>query len=257
MKRSPLPVLLSLVFGLTAVSAEMIESGVWKWTDTKVEKTDSGEKRALFAGEAADLSNLSVHATTLNPGEKSHASQTHDNREVMVVVKEGQLSVTIGAETKILGPGSVAVALAGESHGWHNAGTTPVTYYVLQFQSRRGFTGDLALKNEPSMLIDEQDVAFSANPRGGYRGFFNRSTASLELFELHETTLMEGVQNHPVHTHGAEEMVIMLDGLVDLEINGIRYEGKPGDVYFIAAMDPHTLFTKGDKPSRYFAFQWR
>ena len=65
------------------------------------------------------------------------------------------------------------------------------------------------------------------------------------------------MQNHPVHTHGAEEMVVMLDGHVDLEINGIRYEGKPGDIYFVASDDPHTLFTRGDTPSRYFAFQWR
>ncbi|WED66636.1 cupin domain-containing protein [Synoicihabitans lomoniglobus] len=236
----------------------MVKSGVWKWTELAVEKTATGARRAIFEGEGADVSNMMVHATTLNPGEAPHPPHTHTDLEELIIVKEGLLKVTIAGETKVVGPGSVAVALVGDEHGCSNAGDVPVTYYVLRYKSR--WQQDSRGGREPrltSRIIDEKDVAFAANPRGGWRGFFNGSTSTLRLFELHESTLMGGVQNHPVHTHNAEEMVIMLDGHVDLEMNGIRYEGKPGDVYFIAANDPHTLFTHGDKPSRYFAFQWQ
>lgn len=239
-----------------AVSAEMIASGVWKWSALEAQKTATGEMRALFAGEAADLSELTVTAVTLRPGQTAGRG-SDDQREEMVVVKDGQLTAMIGSETKVLGPGSVAVALAGDAHTWRNAGSAPVTYFVLSFKSRRGFTPELAQTRGESVLLNQQDIAFSANPRGGYRGFFNRKTGSLELFELHETTLMSGVQNHAIHTHGAEEMVIMLDGYVDLQIAGRSHFGKPGDVFFIASEEPHTLFTHGDTPSRYFAFQWR
>lgn len=256
---TPLRLLAALVLldclPLTA-NAEMIASGVWKWNALEAQPNAIGEERMLFAGEGADVSELTLTAVTLAPG-KSAGMSTNAEREEMVVVKSGQLSASIGETSKLLGPGSVAVALAGDAHEWRNTGTDPVTYFVLQFKSRRGFTAELADKRGESVLIDQHDVAFQANPRGGYRGFFNRSTGSLELFELHETTLVAGVQNHAVHTHGAEEMVIMLEGYVDLQINGVSHFGKPGDVFFIHTNDPHTLFTHGETKSRYFAFQWR
>lgn len=241
-----------------ATAGEMLKSGVWKWDELPVETKPSGERRAIFVGEGADASHISVHATTLNPGQKPHAPHRHEDLEEMIIVKEGRLTITIGEQTREVGPGSVAIALVGDMHGWTNHGDEPVTYYVLQYKSRWGTdaTGDPA-RRLSSRIIEAEEVALAANPRGGYRGFFNGSTGTLRLFELHETTLMGGVQNHPVHTHAAEEMVIMLDGHVDLQINGLSHEGKPGDVYFVAANDPHTLFTHGDKASRYFAFQWR
>ncbi|WP_221033110.1 cupin domain-containing protein [Actomonas aquatica] len=241
-----------------ALGGERLQSGVWGWDALPVEQTNSGERREIFAGEGADASRILVHATTLNPGQRPHAPHTHDDMEEMIVVKEGRLTITVGELTKEVGPGSVAIALAGDPHGWSNTGDEPVTYYVLRYKSRLGFDaeGD-AEKRLSSAIYDSAEVPFSANPRGGWRGFFNGTTETLRLFELHETTLVQGVQNHPVHTHEAEEMVIMLEGHVDLQINGESYIGKPGDVYFVAANDPHSLFTHGEKPSRYFAFQWR
>ena len=254
--------LLAVTLASIALSAasggEAIKSGVWPWADLPVEQKPSGERRAIFRGEGKDVSLVSVHATTLNPGQIPHAPHVHEDLEEMIIIKEGRLTVTIGDKTREVGPGSVAIALAGDMHGWHNHGDVPATYFVLQYKSRTGFaTGGDPEKRLGSRIIAEEDVPFVANERGGWRGFFNGSTATLRLFELHETTLEGGVQNHPVHTHGAEEMVVMLEGHVDLEINGIRYEGKPGDVYFVASGDPHTLFTRGDQPSRYFAFQWQ
>ncbi len=255
------PVLLCLMSSLilsAASAGDMLKSGVWKWDELTVEAKPSGERRAILLGEGADASHISVHATTLNPGQKPHAPHQHDDLEEMIIVKEGRLTITIGEQTREVGPGSVAIALAGDMHGWTNHGNAPATYYVLQYKSRWGADagGDPA-RRLGSRIIDAEDVAFAANPRGGYRGFFNGSTGTLRLFELHETTLMAGVQNHPVHTHAAEEMVIMLAGHVDLQINGVSHVGKPGDVFFVAANDPHTLFTHGVTPSRYFAFQWR
>ncbi len=249
---------MSLALLSVASAGERLTSGVWHWSSLTAERTDTGERRELFAGEGADAAKILVHATTLNPGLAPHAPHTHDDMEEMIVVKEGRLTITVGDQTKEVGPGSVAIALAGDAHGWTNRSDAPVTYYVLRYKSRWGFDadGDPA-KRLRSAIHDSEDVDFSANPRGGWRGFFNGSTETLRLFELHETTLVAGVQNHPVHTHAAEEMVIMLEGHVDLQINGKSHIGKPGDVFFVAANDPHTLFTHGREKSRYFAFQWR
>ncbi len=250
--------LMSSLVAAGAAAGERLQSGVWRWSELPVESKPSGERRAIFVGEGADVSLVSVHASTLNPGQVPHPPHVHADLEELVIVKEGRLTITIGDQTQEVGPGSVGVALAGDHHGWTNAGDVPTTYYVIQYKSRRGLVveGDPA-KRLRSRIIDAEAVPFAANARGGWRGFFDGTTGTLELFELHETTLMGGVQNHPVHTHAAEEMVLMLDGHVDLEINGIRHEGTPGDVYFVAANDPHTLFTRGTENSRYFALQWR
>lgn len=239
--------------------SEPVKSGVWHWTDLPVETTITGSKRPLFQGEGADVVLVSVHATTLNPGEAPHGAHTHADKEELIVVKEGHVRVTIAGESKVLGPGSVALALAGDEHGLANAGAGPATYYILQLQSRAGFSApaEPAKRFAKSLLLDQEAVPRVVNPRGGWRGFFDGGTGTLRLCELHETTLIGGVQNHPVHTHAAEEMVIMLEGHVNLQINGQDYVGWPGDVYFIAAHEPHTLFTLGSGQSRYFAFQWQ
>ncbi len=205
----------------TAGPADAVQSGVWHWAELKDEVADWGSHRRIFAGQVFDLSLIEVEAITLAPGRAAESPHFHAGAEELVLVKEGRLSATVNGETKVLGPGGVATALAGDQHVWRNEGTTPATYYLLRLTSRTG--ADPAPQNGPSQLIDHSEATFNPNPRGGSRNFFNRSTSTLTV-RTSRNALLASAQNHPPHTHAAEEMVIILDGHVAIEIAGQRME---------------------------------
>jgi uncharacterized cupin superfamily protein len=77
-----------------------------------------------------------------------------------------------------------------------------------------------------------------------------------ERIEMHATTLNPGIQSHVPHTHMPDEIVIMMEGSTEMEIGDGKYQGKPGDIYFLGSNIPHAIRNTGEKPCMYLAFQW-
>src|SRR5919109_4577095 len=75
-----------------------LESGVYAWDSLPVEKTASGERRAVFDSATATTDRLETHVTTLNPGTASHAAHRHADKE-LVYVREGVIEATINGES--------------------------------------------------------------------------------------------------------------------------------------------------------------
>ncbi len=252
--------LFAAVFAMTT-SGERVPSGVWRVAEQSPVIHAAGQARQFFAGSGADVAFLSARAVMLAPGDETVTTPEAPDTVKLLVVTAGRLQMALAAETREIGPGGLALALESDEVTVRNMSGEPATYYEFHYRSdqddRDEITDTDPERKLSSRLIAMADAAFVANPRGGWRGYYNGHTRTLRLFELHETTLIGGVQNHPVHTHDAEEMVLMLDGHVELEIDGVRHEGRPGDVFFVQANASHTLFTLGEKPSRYLAFQWR
>src|SRR5690242_3148385 len=122
--------------GVTVARAQTdsIRGGVYAWKNVKVEKDSGRMRRQFIEGIAKVLPYLEIHATTLAPGKAPHPPHNHDDEE-MIIVKEGQLTVTIEGQSKELGPGSVALAVPGDLHGFINSGKTTATYYVMRCHS--------------------------------------------------------------------------------------------------------------------------
>ena len=49
----------------------------------------------------------------------------------MIIIREGEMEVTISGKSTRLGPGSVAWVASNEQHGWINVGTTRARYMVM------------------------------------------------------------------------------------------------------------------------------
>ena len=77
-----------------------------------------------------------VHTSTLEPGKAPHPPHVHNDFEELIIVKEGQVKITIAGNSKILGPGSIAFAMPGDEHGIENAGNTQATYYILKYKGK-------------------------------------------------------------------------------------------------------------------------
>ncbi len=114
-----------------SAAPDKLRSGVWAWEEMKVQKTGKGERREFFKSPTVTCENFSIHATTLNAGEISHAPHRHPDEEV-IVVKEGTVEATVNGNTKKVGPGSILFFASNDEHGLRNAGDTPATYYVLR-----------------------------------------------------------------------------------------------------------------------------
>lgn len=244
--------------GLVAQESSLPEvpSQVYAWNDMKVEQQETRVRRPFFKGSTTHLAHFEVHASTLETGKMPHGSHTHAGEEELVLIREGTLKVTIKEEEYVLGPGSIALILPGDEHGFSNAGDTPASYYIMKYRSHTPMNKERGQQAGGSFVVNWNDLPFNEHSRGGVRRYFNRPTAMCEYFEMHVTDLKAGLKSHDPHTHKAEEIILLLEGDAEEQIEEQKQKASIGDVIFLSSMIPHAIENIGDKTSRYFAFQW-
>jgi quercetin dioxygenase-like cupin family protein len=86
--------------------------------------------RQMFTGDTHSGFLVDLHESELPAGEAPHAPHQHVHEE-MLLIREGQIDVTIGAKTTRLGPGSACFFASNQEHGWRNTGKTTAKYFVL------------------------------------------------------------------------------------------------------------------------------
>jgi (S)-ureidoglycine aminohydrolase len=252
--------LLLAIINISTLAAQKMDSlppRVYEWKSLVPVKEDSRVRRQVMEGNTTALSYFEVHTSTLEPGKAPHPPHVHDDMEELMIVKEGQVKITIKGVSKILGPGSIAFAMPGDEHGIENTGNTTATYYILKYKSKLPMNTDRAKQNGGSFMLDWNDMVFNKTEKGGRREFFNRPTSQLEKFEMHTTALNAGLDSHAPHTHKEEEIVLILRGNVEMYIGGNLYKAAPGDVVFLSSGVSHALKNTGSEQCEYFAFQWR
>ncbi|MFD2570809.1 cupin domain-containing protein [Spirosoma soli] len=246
--------LLTLVMALS-LPEQSIDSKVYVWNDTPVVKKAASEQRLLLEGATKDFSHIKIHATTLPAHQAPHPSHKHDDEE-LIIIKEGELTVTIEGNTKTLSTGSVALMMPGDEHGFENKGDKPATYYVMRYESKAPADRERGQKAGGSFWLDWNDVAFQPHDKGGVRKMFDRSTAMTRRFEMHVTTLNKGLWSHPPHTHAAAEILLMVDNSAQERINGQLHPATVGDLIFLESNVPHAIQNTSQGSCTYFAFQF-
>lgn len=232
-------------------------SRVYNWKNLEVIKEESRDRRQMIDGSTVDLLSLEIHTSTLEPGKAPHPSHTHADVEELIIVKEGKLKATIKDQTRILGSGSVALAIPGEEHGFFNGGDTRTTYYILKFKSKSPLNTERGKNAGGSFMVDWNDVTMTTSERGGRRNMFDRATSMFSRFEMHVTTLNKGLVSHSPHQHKAEEIIILIKGAAEMQIGDKHSKMEPGDLVFLESQVLHALKNVGDEPCEYFAFQWQ
>lgn len=253
------PVFFCLAFIMMAPSMAQqppLSSGLFDLSAAEVRERKSGKRMPLLLGASRDFEYMEMHATTLVPGASPHAPHEHDDIEEVIIVKEGKLEVSIGEEEYSLSPGSVALIMPGDWHGIINKGVDEVLYYTFRYRAKARKDDQRGKEAGGSLVIPWEEVAFREHDRGGVRSFFERPTAMCERFEMHVTTLNAGIQSHPPHTHRAAEIILMIKGNSQEQINDQFYEGEAGDFYFLESESLHTIRNVGQEACTYFAFQF-
>jgi (S)-ureidoglycine aminohydrolase len=249
-----IPFSLFLVCGVQA-GEERLASAVYAWEAVEVEQRGTGERRQFFKGTTGGFEYFEVHASTVMPGAAVHAAHTHDDREELIIIKEGTVEQSINGVSRMLAPGSVVLALPGDSHGIRNAGDTPATYYVIRWRTRE--PGGAAGPSVTSLSANWDDLEFRKTSKGGRRSIMRVPTSMLSEFEIHTTMLNEGMKSHDPHVHIEDEIIIVRYGQVEEMIDGHPYEAGPGSVIFLEANGSHGIRNIGEGPCEYYAFKWR
>ncbi|MEO5817941.1 MAG: cupin domain-containing protein [Gemmatimonadaceae bacterium] len=255
MKRSlRLALLLPL---LAAAQLVPLKAGVFRWRDTKPVQRGGLTERALLSGSTLDLVRLDVRTVTLAPKSATDTAVVVgvNDSEVLMIIKDGQLGVTIDGKRKMVSSGSVAVALPGDKILVVNEGARPATYYLFTYVSKAPPDVARGKIAGGSFLVDWNDVDVKKTATGMRRDIFDRPTSMFRRFEIHVSTLNEGLTNHVTHTHRAEEFVVMREGRNEMIIGTPGHALAVGDVVFLASNVPHSLKNTGSGPTEYFALQ--
>ncbi|HTL67782.1 MAG TPA: cupin domain-containing protein [Lacunisphaera sp.] len=117
-------------------AAGELASTVLDWPQLPVQPTKNGERREVVDSPTATLTHLECHVTTLNPGLAPHAAHHHPDEEI-ILVKDGQLAVTINGQTETAVAGDIAFFSSNDEHGLKNTGATPAVYYVVRVATEK------------------------------------------------------------------------------------------------------------------------
>jgi len=242
---------------LFAQKTDSLPPGVYHWDSLVTTVEESRARKQVMEGSTTCLVHFEVHATSIQPGKAPHPPHTHADEEELIIVKEGQVKITINGVSNTLGPGSVAYAIPLEEHGIVNTGNTQATYYIFKYKSRLPMELERAKKNGGSFMINWDTVTVKKTDKGQRREFVNKPTSQLLKFEMHTTALNEGLDSHAPHTHKEEEIILILKGNVIMHVGDKTYSAGPGDIVFLPSMILHNLVNTGKGQCEYFAFQWR
>jgi quercetin dioxygenase-like cupin family protein len=93
---------------------------------------------------------------------------------------------------------------------------------------------------------------------------FHGPTAALQTMSCHISVLSAGHRPHPPHIHPEEELLLMLDGEVEIELaddpagtGSSRTQLKPGMFAYYPVTQHHTIHNTGSLPASYLMFKWR
>jgi (S)-ureidoglycine aminohydrolase len=239
--------LIALISRTVSAQPKVLQSGVYNWDTLKTQ---------TLTCATGTFDQLKIRALVLKSGNSVDNALSTDTTEELIIVKDGNLNVSINANTKLLGPGSVAVVMPGDSYRIKNMDSVSGACYVLKYRSRAPIDVGRGVKAGGSILVDWHDLVFKPHDKGGLRQYFERATAMLKRLDIHVTTLNAELKSHEPHTHGAEEVVLMIKGNAEMQIGDGFYQGTAGDLFYLASNIPHALKNTGTTPCMYYAIQW-
>jgi (S)-ureidoglycine aminohydrolase len=255
-------VLLAATVCARAQVTNQIVSDDYAWKSALATETWTGFKRDIVKGVATDFASMEIRAFTLDKG-MDFGTNAEGFLEEMIVVKDGNLKITINGKAKTVGRGSVAIVMPGDERSYANAADSGTTFYVLRYHSKKPADVERGKKAGGSFVMDWNEVKYTARDdgAGGTRQFFNRATVMGQRMDLHATLLNPGQSSHAPHHHRAEEMIIMLEGDVEEYLGPAEKDGKSkkataGDIIYLVSDEYHAIQNIGTKPALYFAFQF-
>jgi mannose-6-phosphate isomerase-like protein (cupin superfamily) len=107
----------------------------------------------------------------------------------------------------------------------------------------------------PSKVYEFDKLAVRHTNTVDYRAIVDGKTVDGCKFSVHESALSPNQEPHPPHHHNGEEMFLMIDGTLEVTINGKASQIAKGSVAFIGSGDQHGIRNVGTTPAKYFVIE--
>jgi (S)-ureidoglycine aminohydrolase len=231
---------------------DSVLSGSYEWKLPKKLKYNKINSRVLLQGKVHDFSWMQIKANFMGDirGKKL---EVPDSVEQLIIIKSGWCQIFMNDTAYILTTGSVAVLMSGQKFSLQT-GKETLEFLTLQYKSKKQVERQ---RGNQSFVKKWEDIAFKPNDKGGgRRDFFEQSTPMQKRFEMHVTTLKEGLKSHEPHTHRAEEIVWILEGETEMQLGDQVVKTGACGFYYLGSNVPHAIKNIGTKPATYFAFQF-
>jgi mannose-6-phosphate isomerase-like protein (cupin superfamily) len=113
-----------------AVGRRSLTSQAYPFETLTVHENGPFRSRAILTGETYSGFTLDLHESELPAGKMPHPPHQHRHEELLLV-REGQIDITISGKTTRLSSGSAAYIASNELHGWRNTGDRTASYFVI------------------------------------------------------------------------------------------------------------------------------
>jgi mannose-6-phosphate isomerase-like protein (cupin superfamily) len=205
----------------------------------------------------------------------------HSFEETFYVL-EGQITVQIGEQAYLLGPGHFGLIATGVKHSWRNTSSQPVRWLEMQAPQPRPldygrdtfFVGGQAplegasadLKDPANKCLGYFDDSQLPQPGGAseMEGFNPTTGVAIKMFvdrsfgAIHQSLFliqyMPGAQIDP-HDHTFEESYFIVSGEVEARADGEKYLLGPGSVIWTSVGCIHSFANVGKEPVRWIETQ--
>ncbi|HWB32745.1 MAG TPA: cupin domain-containing protein [Acidobacteriaceae bacterium] len=221
--------------------------------------------RPVFDNPTVAMDKFEVHVTTLAPGKESHPIHRHPWEEI-ILVREGQVDFNINGVIHHAGPGALAFFASNDPHNARNVGTTPATYYVVNFvtdvasSAAAANAPSAATQNLPgklpSTVIDTNAIQQTPTATGARASVIpSTPTVTFRALEAHISTLAPGQSTAKDILDSNDEFVLIRSGQVEVTVNGIASRMNAGSFLYWEPNDKRTLRNVGSVPTSYLVLR--
>jgi quercetin dioxygenase-like cupin family protein len=109
----------------------------------------------------------------------------------------------------------------------------------------------------PGKVFHSSQIPYKGDETKKARRFFYGLEHTGFALECHETVLGPGVETHPPHSHPHEEIIIVIEGTIEVSLDGKAETVEAGSVIHYEPNKPHNLRNVGTTPSRYYVVELR
>jgi mannose-6-phosphate isomerase-like protein (cupin superfamily) len=107
----------------------------------------------------------------------------------------------------------------------------------------------------PSEVYVFQGLPVGHSDKLDFRQIVSGNTVDGCKLAVHESALAPKSEPHPPHHHNGEEIFLMLEGTLEVTINGKSSRIGRGSIAFIGSGDEHGIRNPGDTPARYYVIE--
>jgi quercetin dioxygenase-like cupin family protein len=108
-----------------------------------------------------------------------------------------------------------------------------------------------------SQAYDSDKIPYKGDDKKKGRRFFFAQTHAGFKVECHETVLGPGLETHPPHKHEHEEIMMVVAGTVEANLDGVKQTVPAGSVVVFGSNQMHNARNAGTTPSRYYIVELR